>query len=128
MFEAATLLTGNATVYRMHKVVEKTGFAVFAQKTEEMRAKTTGRHSRFKKSLPVHSMSELQTVFDNDLLWVLEYMELFDGNQHDRLQVCFMMRNNSVHPGAAKMTEPNYHSFCSDIYEYIFCKSQILNY
>ena len=117
---AATILTWCAAIHRMHKVVEKIGFDVFNAKSLEMKGVTSGRYKRFKKSFEIHSISELRTVFDNDLLWVLEYMQLLDGNQHDRLEICFTMRNNSGHPGEAKISEPNFQSYCSDVYEFVF--------
>lgn len=118
---AATILTWCSAIHRIHKVVERIGFDVFNQKSVVMKNITTGRYKRFNKSFDIHSMTELQMmVFDNDLLWVLEYMQLIDGNQHDRLEICFTMRNNSGHPGEATISEPNFQSFCSDVYEFVF--------
>jgi hypothetical protein len=75
-----------------------------------------GRFKRFNKSFDVVSLSDLEaTVFDNDLLWVLDYWNLIDANQHDRLQICFTMRNNAAHPGDAPITEQNLASAFSDI-------------
>ena len=66
-------------------------------------------------------MAELQsTVFDNDILWILEYWELIDSNQHDRLSICFTMRNNAGHPGKAIISPENLLSFYSDLKNYIF--------
>ena len=42
------------------------------------------------------SISELQTVFDTDLLVVLEGMGLLDSNQSERLRTCFQYRNHSA--------------------------------
>jgi hypothetical protein len=64
-------------------------------------------------------LSELQTVFDTDLLWVLEYLQLIDGNQHQRLRYCFEFRNNSAHPGKAPIKGENLYSFYSDISEIV---------
>ncbi|MEM2997576.1 MAG: hypothetical protein QW542_01350 [Thermoproteota archaeon] len=121
-FRASIVLAWNAAVHRMHKVVEKLGFDEFNQKSVDMKNINEGRFKRFKKSFNIHSLSELRsTVFDNDLLWVLEYWGLIDSNQHDRLSLCLTMRNNSAHPGEAPITEENLVSFYSDLKNIVFC-------
>jgi len=117
----SVVLGWNAAVHRLHKVIERLGFDQFNKKSEEMKNITDGRFKRFKKSYNVHSLSELRaTVFDNDLLWVLEYWGLIDSNQHERLSICFTMRNNSAHPGEAPITEENLASFYSDLKSIVF--------
>jgi hypothetical protein len=118
---ASAVLAWSAAVHRMHKVTEKLGFDNFNKKTEEMKALNEGRFKRFGKSFKVKSLSELRaTVFDNDLLWVLEYWGLIDSNEHDRLSLCFTMRNNCAHPGEAPLTEENLASIFSDLKGIIF--------
>jgi len=120
-YRASIVLGWNAAIYRIHKIIEKLGFNEFNKKTEEMKSITEGRFKRFKKSFTVHSLSDLRaTVFDNELLWVLEYWGLIDSNQHDRLSICLTMRNNSAHPGEAPITEENLASFYSDLKTIIF--------
>jgi len=120
-FRASTVLGWNAAVHRLHKVIEKLGFDEFNKKSEEMKNITGGRFKRFNKSFNVHSLSELRaTVFDNDMLWVLEYWGLIDSNQHERLSICLTMRNNSAHPGEAPITEENLASFYSDLKNIVF--------
>jgi hypothetical protein len=60
-------------------------------------------------------MSELQTVFDSDLIVILEEMGLIDGNEAARLEICFTYRNQSAHPSAAPIADPNVVAFFSDI-------------
>jgi hypothetical protein len=67
----------------------------------------------------VESRSDLQRIFDTEILWVLEYLELIDGNQHQRLRHCFEFRNNSAHPGLAPIKPANLYSFYSDISEIV---------
>jgi hypothetical protein len=118
---ASAILAWNAAVHRMHRVIEKRGFDEFNKKSEEMKALNEGRFKRFGKSFKVNSLSELRaTVFDNDLLWVLEYWGLIDSNEHDRLSLCFTMRNNCAHPGEAPLTEENLASIFSDLNVIIF--------
>ncbi|MGB8279148.1 MAG: hypothetical protein WCF20_14625 [Methylovirgula sp.] len=104
-----------ATISRIHNKIADIGFARFNRATEEMAAKTVGRFKPFNKKFSVESVSELQRVFDTELLWVLEYMTLIDSNQHQRLRHCFEFRNNSAHPGLAPITGENLYSFFSDI-------------
>jgi hypothetical protein len=118
-FRACVVLGWCATVSRMHRKIEEIGFDRFSDATKEMSAKTAGRFKPFKKQFSVSSRSELQTIFDTDLLWILEYLELIDNNQHGRLRHCFELRNNSAHPGLAPIKGPNLYHFYSDISEII---------
>jgi hypothetical protein len=120
-FRASIVLGWSAAVHRIHKVVEKLGFDKFNRATEEMKKISTGRFKFFNKTFTVNSMNELRVVvFDNDLLWIIEYLGLIDSNQHDRLSTCLTMRNNSAHPGEAPITEDNLSSFYSDLKTMIF--------
>jgi hypothetical protein len=116
---ASVVLGWCAAIARIHKKLEEIGFDRFNQVTIEMAGKTTGRFKFFTKKQSIQSRSELQTVFDTDLLWVLEYLQLIDNNQHQRLRHCFEFRNNSAHPGLAPIKGPNLYSFYSDISEII---------
>jgi hypothetical protein len=104
-----------ATIARIHEQIGKIGYAKFTKATEEMAAKDYGRYKPFKKIFKIDSLSELQRVFDTDLLWVLEYLELIDSNQHQRLRTCFDLRNHSAHPGQAPIEPENVYAFYSDI-------------
>jgi hypothetical protein len=84
-----------ATIARVHRKIENIGFQNFNKATEDMTAKTAGRFKPYNKKFSVESLSELQRVFDTELLWVLEYMGLIDGNEHQRLRHCFDLRNQS---------------------------------
>jgi hypothetical protein len=108
-----------ATVARIHDKIEEIGLAKFNKATEEMAAKTVGRFKPYNKKFSVESLSELQRVFDTELLWVLEYLELIDSNQHQRLRHCFDMRNHSAHPGLAPISGENLYSFFSDITKFV---------
>lgn len=120
-YRASMVLVWSAAVHRMQKVVEKLGFSRFNKKSKEMKSKCGGRFKRFQKSFDVNSLSELRaTVFDTDLLWVLEYWELIDANQHQRLSICLTMRNNAAHPGEAPITDINLASAFSDLKNTIF--------
>lgn len=120
-FRGSMVLVWCAGVHRMQKKVEQLGFDEFNAKSVEMKAIHSGRFKRFNKSFNIHSLGELKaTVFDTDLLWILEYWCLIDSNQHERLSICFTMRNNSAHPGEAPIKEINLASAFSDIKSIIF--------
>ena len=119
-FRAAVILGWCATIDRIHKIIELYGFDKFSKETQEMKEKTTGRFKRFNKSYIVTNMSEMQEVFDNDVLLTLEAMGFIDNNQNTRLSSCYNMRCNCGHPGNAPMTKYNVMSFFSDIIEIIY--------
>ncbi|MGH2653650.1 MAG: hypothetical protein ACRDHV_04780 [Actinomycetota bacterium] len=91
----------------------------FNAASRKLKAQTSGRFKRFKKEFKVATQSELQEIFDNDLLWVLEGMELIDSNEGDRLRVMFAYRNQSAHPAEAPIGEPHIIAFFSDVVEIV---------
>ena len=110
-----------AAINRLQQVVEKKiGFQAFNDSSTRMKNKTTGRYKHFKKEFSISNLSELQTVFDTDLLWVLEELGYIDSNEHQRLVSCFEYRNHSAHPGRAPVQEANLLAFYSDIDAIIF--------
>jgi len=118
---AAIILGWCAAVNRLHLYVEKEGFAKFNQASVQMSAIQRGRYKRFNKKFEIQNLSDLRmTVFDRDLLWVLEFLGAIDGNQHERLEICFTMRNTCAHPGEATVSDENVLSFFSDIDTLIF--------
>jgi len=116
---AAAVMGWCAAVARIHKTVERIGFAKFNVTSSSMASQTQGRFKRFNKPQNVSSTSELQMVFDRDLLWILEGMGLIDSNQQTRLLSCFDLRNHSAHPGEAPVTAYNLLSFFSDVIEIV---------
>lgn len=119
-YKAAVVLMWCATIDRIHKVIEQIGFDKFNLTSEYMKSQTTGRFKRFNKNQNVHSISELRTVFDSDILSILEGMEMIDVNQKTRLVSCFEMRCHSGHPGEAPITKYNVLSCFSDVVEIVF--------
>lgn len=120
-YRAALMLGWCAAINRIHKIIEKTDFEKFNKASESLSAITTGRYKRYNKKFQIQNLSDLRmTVFDNDLLWVIEFMGLIDGNEHEKLEICFTYRNICSHPGDAKVTPENVDSFFSDIDQLIF--------
>ncbi len=117
--KAATVLLWCAGIDRIHKVIENKGFDIFNATSTQMKLQTTGRFKRFAKEYNIHSLSELRMVFDSDVLWVIEGMQLIDSNERTRLVGCYDMRCHSGHPGDAPITKYNVISCFSDIVEIV---------
>jgi hypothetical protein len=119
-FRAAAVLGWSAGVYRLRLKIAEIGFDIFNTESVRISGITSGRFKRFNKRFNVSSMNEMNEVFDTDLLWILEGMELIDLNEHTRLKSCFDLRCQSAHPGDAPVTPFNLLSFFSDLKEIIF--------
>jgi len=119
-FLRASIVMGWCAVMdHIHRKIEKLGFQIFNQTSVVMKNSTSGRFKKFSKLYSVGSLSELREVFDRDILWILEGMELIDSNENKRLQNCFDIRSSCAHPGEAPITRPNLLSFFSDISEIV---------
>lgn len=116
---AACVMGWCAAINRMQKKIEEIGFARFNATSSQLKSQTSGKFKRWNKEFTVSTRSELQQVFDTDLIVLLEGMGLLDDNQAQRLEVCFLYRNNSAHPGEAPIEEANLIAFFSDIEKFI---------
>ena len=116
---AAAILGWCAAIDRIHRIIEKEGFAKFNITSADMASQKKGRFKRFNSVQNVNSISELREVFDSIILWIIEGMGKIDSNQHTRLRSCFDLRCQCAHPGDAPVTEYNLLSFYSDINEII---------
>ncbi|MCL2571680.1 MAG: hypothetical protein FWE11_04690 [Defluviitaleaceae bacterium] len=117
--KASTVLFWCAAIDRIHKVVEKIGFDSFNKTSIQMKEQTKGKYKNFNKTFSVSSGNDLQSVFDNDIITVLEAMQMIDTNEKSRLISCFNMRCHAAHPGAAPITKYNVISCFSDIIEIV---------
>jgi hypothetical protein len=117
---ASVVLGWCAAIDRIHRVIERNGFAKFNVASSTMASQATGRFKKFNAVQNVASLSELREVFDTLVLWVLEGMGFIDSNQHTRLRSCFDMRCQCAHPGDAPMTQYNLLSYFSDLKEIVF--------
>lgn len=122
---ASAVMGWCAAIARIHRAVEKIGFQKFNVASASMASQTQGRFKRFNKAQSVTSISELQLVFDTDILWILEGMDVIDSNQHTRLRSCFDLRNHCAHPGEAPVTPYNLLSFFSDIIEIVLKNAKL---
>lgn len=116
---AAIVLGWCAAIDRLQRKILALGLTAFNASSAMTKAQTSGKFKRWNKEFNVTTLSELQTVFDTDLIVVLEGMQLIDGNQAARLEVCFQYRNHSAHPGAAPIGQPHLVAFFTDIAEII---------
>lgn len=114
-YRASTVLGWCAAIDRIHRKIDELGFDKFNVKSAQLASEKKGRFKRFSSPQNVASMSELRMVFDTNILWVLEGLELIDSNEHTRLRSCFELRCQCAHPGDAPLTEYNLMSFFSDI-------------
>jgi len=99
----------------MQKKILALGFDSFNNASRTLKSQTSGKFKRWNKEFAVTTMSELQMIFDSDLIVVLEGMGLLDGNQAQRLETCFQYRNHSAHPGEAPIEPAHVISFFTDI-------------
>ena len=119
-YRASVVLGWCAATDRIHRTIEKVGFAKFNIASATMASQTAGRFKKFNTVQNVSSLSEIREVFDTLILWVIEGMGLIDSNQHTRLRSCFDMRCQSAHPGDAPLTQYNLLSYFSDLNEIVF--------
>lgn len=112
---AAIVLGWCALVDKLQKQILRMGLDKFNAASNKVKNQTSGKFKNWNKQFSVTTLSELQTVFDTDLLVVLEGMNLIDGNQAERLRTCFQYRNHSAHPGEAPIEDAHVVAFFTDI-------------
>jgi hypothetical protein len=112
---AAIVLGWCALIDKVQKRIVRLGLDKFNAASTTIKNQTSGKFKNWNKEFAVASVSELQTVFDTDLLVVLEGMGLLDGNQAERLRTCFQYRNHSAHPSEAPIEDAHVVSFFTDI-------------
>lgn len=112
---AAIVLGWCALVDKLQKQIVRIGLDKFNAGSTKVKNQSSGKFKNWNKEFSVTSLSELQTVFDTDLIVVLEGMNLIDGNQAERLRTCFQYRNHSAHPGEAPIEDAHVVAFFSDI-------------
>jgi len=118
---ASIIMGWCAAIDRLHLFIEKIGFDKFNTASNQMKTIQTGRYKRFNKKFEIQNLTELRmSVFDKDLLWILEFLCHIDGNQHEKLEICLTMRNTCAHPGENLTSDENILSFFSDINNLIF--------
>ena len=112
---AAIVMGWCCGIDRIQRKVIAIGFAAFNAASTKIKNQTSGKFKRWNKEFKISTLSELQMIFDNDLIIVLEGMGLIDGDQAQRLAICFQYRNHSAHPGKAPIEDPHVITFFTDI-------------
>lgn len=119
-YRAAVVLGWCATIDRIQRKLLLLGMSKLNETSSKLKSQDKGKFKRWNKEFSISTLSELQAIFDTDLIVLLEGMDLVDGNQAERLRTCFEYRNHSAHPGQAPIKEPHVISFFSDINHIIF--------
>lgn len=120
-YRAAIVLGWCAVIDRFQRKITDVGFDKFNAASLKVKNITTGKFKRWNKEFNINNLSELQAVFDNDLITVLEGgLGLIDSNQAERLEILFTYRNQSAHPGNAPIDEPHLVAFFYDIVNIVF--------
>ena len=114
-FKAAVVMGWCAAIDRIQRKIMLIGFDKFNKTSQKLKSQTSGKFKRWNKEFNITTLSELQTVFDTDLIVILEGLEMIDGNQAQRLETCFQYRNHSAHPGEAPIEPAHAVSFFVDI-------------
>lgn len=115
-YKRASIVMGwCAAIDRIQRKIMAIGFSQFNEASRRLKAQTSGKYSKWNKEFSITTLSELQTVFDTDLIVILESLELIDGNEAERLRTCFQYRNHSAHPGNAPIDDPHIIAFFTDI-------------
>lgn len=122
---AAVVMGWCAAVDRMQRKILSLGFTHFNNTSTAIKNQTTGKFKRWNKEFRISTLSELQQVFDTDLIIVMEGMGLLDGNQAERLDTCFQYRCHSAHPGEAPIGEPHVIAFFNDIAQIILSNPKL---
>ncbi|MHC4075080.1 MAG: hypothetical protein ACYSRZ_01520 [Planctomycetota bacterium] len=112
---AAIVMGWCCAIDRIQRKIMSLGFSRFNSTSTKIKNQTSGKFKRWNKEFKISTLSELQTVFDTDLVVVLEGMGLIDGNQAERLETCFEYRNHSAHPGEAPIKDTHVITFFTDI-------------
>lgn len=113
--KAAIVMGWCAAIDRIQQKVMALGLANFNATSTAVKNQTSGKYKRWVKEFKATTEAELQAVFDTDLIIVVENMGLFDGNESERLEICFTYRNQSAHPGKAPVDPPHVVAFFTDI-------------
>lgn len=112
---AAIVMGWCCAIDRIQRKIMANGFPNFNNASLKLKNQNKGEFKHWNKQFNISNVSELQRVFDKDLIIVLEGMKLIDGNQYQRLDVCLQYRNHSAHPGEAPIEETHVVTFFTDI-------------
>lgn len=116
---AAFVLGWCAVIDRIQSYFLRKGFNYFNQLCKNLNEKKSGKFKNWKKIFSVTTISELQAIFDADLITLIEGDNIIDSNQAKNLRRCLDNRNQSAHPGEFSLTKEHLEIFFSDIHHII---------
>ncbi|GIK65701.1 MAG: hypothetical protein BroJett018_34950 [Chloroflexota bacterium] len=120
-YRASIVLAWCAVIDRFQRKINALGFDKFNQAAVQVKNQTSGKFKRWNKEFKITTLSELQSVFDNDLIVIFEGgLGLIDSNEGQRLEMLFEYRNQSAHPGNAPIEEPHLIAFFYDTIKIVF--------
>lgn len=117
---ASVVMGWCAAIDRVQRKIIDLGLDSFNKTSKNLKHKSSGKWRKWNKEFSVTTLSELQAVFDTDLIVVIEGMGLIDANQAERLRTAFQYRNHSAHPGEAPIEDAHLVAFFADIDAIIF--------
>lgn len=117
---AAFVLGWCAVIDRMQSYFIRKEFDYFNQLCMKLNEKKSGKFKNWNKKFNINTISELQAIFDSDLITLIEGDSLIDSNQATNLRRCLDNRNQSAHPGEFSLTKDHLKMFFSDIRHIIF--------
>ncbi len=112
---AAIVMGWCCAIDRIQQKIMALGFSQFNVASTALKNQLKGKFKNWNKEFQISTLSELQQIFDNDLIIVLEGMNIIDGNQSERLKTCFQYRCHSAHPGNAPIDDDHVVVFFKDI-------------
>lgn len=123
---AAIIMGWCAVIDRLQLKVISIGYEEFNKASTKLKKSDKGKYKWWNKGQTVDTLTDLQRIFDNDLIIIFEGgLDIFDGNEADRLKILFEYRNQSAHPGNAPIDEPHIVAFFHDIVEIIFTNPKL---
>jgi len=75
-WRASVVMGWCAAIDRLQQTIGRIGFDKFNEASTRLKNKTTGKFKNWNKGVQANNLSELQAIFDKDLLTVLEEMNL----------------------------------------------------
>jgi hypothetical protein len=121
---AAIVLGWCAVIDRMRRKIEAVGFDKFNEASTRLKNQITGKFKHWNKGPQANTMDDLNPVFDNDLMIVLQGMGLLDDNQAERLRTMFQYRCHSAHPADAPIEPPHVVAFFTDAMDIVLANKK----
>jgi hypothetical protein len=117
---AAIILFWAAAMARMHRSIQRLGFAAFNSAVSAAALKKGPPYSRITKGLAIQSLPELQRTRDFDILAVGLELWSLDLQAFDELDRLLGTRNSAAHPGMFQPLALDVQQFAGKLRQYVF--------